>query len=194
MRGCPYYSPPPVRGRDGAGDENTRGARPPISPRGFTLIELCVVLVLVALVLSITLPRYGGILTRGTLRSEARRLSAAARYLSSEAARTGRTHYLNFDVGKDTYWVTADEGGGKPVEQTGPLAESYVLTDGFLFKDVTMPGKGQKSRGMQRIGFYAHGENDEAVVHLADFAKKRNYSLHLKPYGGRTEIFDYYYK
>lgn len=152
------------------------------------------VLVLVALVLTITLPRYGGMLTRGTLRSEARRLSAAARYLSSEAARTGRTHYLNFDVGKDTYWVTADEGGARPVEQTAPLAEPYTLTDGFLFRDVTVPGKGRKSRGTQRIGFFAHGENDEAIVHLADYAKKRTYSLHLKPYGGRTEIYDHYYK
>ena len=40
--------------------------------RGFTLIELAVALLIVALVVAIALPRYGGMLTRGGLRSEAR--------------------------------------------------------------------------------------------------------------------------
>ena len=151
-------------------------------------------MVIVALVIAIALPRYSGMLTRGSMRSEARRLAAAARYLSSEAARTGRAHYLNFDVGHDTYWVTVDEGGGRPVEESTHLTRRYLLSEGVMIRDVTVLGRGQKSRGTQRIGFFARGENEEAIVHLGDYAKSRSYSLHLKPYGGRTAFYDYDYK
>ncbi len=161
---------------------------------GFTLVELCVVLVIVGLVLAVVTPRFGAMLTRGTLRSEARRLSAAARHLSGEAARTGKPHYLNIDVGKDAYWVTVDEGRGRPAEPSDPLAAAYVLSEGVRFKDVAVAGRGGRAGGVQRIGFFRRGENDEAVIHLSDNARRRNISVHLKPYGGRTAIHDYYYK
>ncbi|MCX6356819.1 MAG: prepilin-type N-terminal cleavage/methylation domain-containing protein, partial [Candidatus Aureabacteria bacterium] len=91
--------------------------------RGFTLIELCVVLILIGLTLTLALPRYGGFLIRGGMRSDARRISALARYLSCEASRTGRTHYIDFEVGKDEYRVTVDAGGHRAKEAAGALAE-----------------------------------------------------------------------
>lgn len=163
------------------------------SRRGFTLIELCVVLVLVAILLTIALPRYGGFFIRGTLRSEARRIAALARYLSNESRRSGLVHYINFDVGHDEYWVTVDAGRAKATGSTAPLAEARVLPEGIRFRDVTVLGVGRKSLGVQRIAFRPRGENDEAIVHLSNYAKNRLYSLHLKPYHGKTEIFDYYY-
>lgn len=146
------------------------------------------VLVIIALALAIVLPRYGGMLTRGSVRSEARRLAATARYLSSEAARTGRVHYLNFDVGKDTYWVTVDEGAGKPVKTSTALARPHLLAEGILIRDVEVVGRGRRGRGTQRIGFFARGENEEAVVSLGDYSRRSSCSIHLKPYGGRTAI------
>lgn len=162
--------------------------------RAFTLIELCVVLVLIAVLVTIALPHYGGFLTRGSMRSEARRMAALARYLSSEARRSGLVHQLNFDVGHDEYWVTVNAGKAKPVDATSPLAEPRVLAEGIRFKDVMVLGVGQKSMGVQRVAFYPTGENDEAIVHLTDYDKKLSYSLHIKPYNGRTESFDYYYR
>ena len=159
--------------------------------RGFTLIELAVALLIVALVVAIALPRYGGMLTRGGLRSEACRLAAAARYLSSEAARTGRAHYLNLDVGGDSYWVTVDEGGRRQAELSTALARPHLLAPGILIRGVEVVGRGGgRSRGTRRIGFFARGENEEAVLRLGDQARRRSCSIHLKPYGGRTAVYD----
>ena len=38
------------------------------------------------------------------------------------------------------------------------------------------------------------GENDEAIVHFSDFGKKQAYSLYIKPYAGRSVIYDYDFK
>jgi prepilin-type N-terminal cleavage/methylation domain-containing protein len=161
---------------------------------GFTLIELAVVLILIGIVLSIVIPRYGGFLTRGTLRSELRRLAAVVRYLSDEASRSGRTYYLNFDIRKGTYWVTVDAGTSRAAEVDSHLTRIRQLPENVRFKDVMVYGTGKKSTGRQRIAFFPGGENEEAIVHSSDYDKRQIYSLHIKPYAGRSDIYDYEYK
>jgi Tfp pilus assembly protein FimT len=151
-------------------------------------------MVLIAVVLALVLPRYGGILIRGGMRSEARRLAAAVRYLRHEASRTDKTHYLTFDLSTDSYAVTIDEGKGRPVEESTHLAKAHVLAEGIRFKDVMVYKRGQRSEGKQVVGFYPKGESDEAIVHFSDYAKGRFCTLHIKPYNGRSDIYDYYYK
>jgi len=152
------------------------------------------VLVLIGVILVVVMPRYGGILTRGSMRSEARRLAALVRYLRHEAARTGRVHYLNFEVGRDEYWVSVGEGRGRAAEEATQLAKPHVLAEGVRFKDVTVYGRGKKSEGKQAVGFFPRGESDEAIVHFSDYAKGRFCTLHIKPYSARSDIYDYYYE
>lgn len=171
----------------------SRTTRDSKSGRGFTLIELCVVLVLIAIALAIAIPRYGGFMTRGTLRSETRRLASAARYLSHEASRTGKTHYLNFDPRRGRYWVTIDTGAARAVEERTQLAGSYTLPDGVRIADMLVVERGLRKHGRHQIGFYPRGESDEAIVRFSNMNKSRFYSLHIKPYG-RYEVYDYYYK
>lgn len=162
--------------------------------RGFTLIELCVVLVIISLILAVAIPRYGGFMTRGTMRSEARRLAALARYLRSEASRSGSVYYLNFSVEKGTYWVTVAGGRGRPVEERTHLTRPRPLPEGIRFKDVAIVGRAGKSQGRQMVAFYPKGESDEAIIHFSDYGRKQFYSLHIKPYSGRSVIYDYYFK
>lgn len=163
------------------------------SRHGFTLIELCVVLVIVAVVLAIAIPRYGGFITRGTMRSEARRISALARYLSREASRSGNVYRLDFDVDTDSYRVTVGAARGRPVEENTHLTRPRLLPDGIRFKDVAILWRAGKSHDKQTVAFYPKGENDEAIVHFSDYGRKRLYSLHIKPYAGRSVIYDYYF-
>lgn len=162
--------------------------------RGFTLIELCVVLVIISLILAIAIPRYGGFMTRGTMRSEARRLAALVRYLSSEASRSRNVYHLNFALDEGRYWVTVAGGRGRPAEVRTHLTKPRPLPEGIKFKDVAIVGRAGKSRGRNMVAFYPKGESDEAIVHFSDYGGKQFYSLHIKPYSGRSVIYAYYFK
>lgn len=147
--------------------------------------------VIIAAAIAILLPRTTGFLARGGMRSEARRLAALARYLRHEASRSGKTHYLTFDLGADTYWVTVDEGRGRPAEARTPLGGAHVLADGVRLRDVTVHGRGRRSSGRQQIAFTPKGECDEAIVHFSDWRRGRVFSLHIKPYFGRSDIYEH---
>jgi Tfp pilus assembly protein FimT len=153
-----------------------------------------VVLVIISLVMAIAIPRYGGFMTRGTMRSEARRLAALARYLISEASRSGNAYYLNFDVDKGRYWVTVGGGRGRPMQERTHLTKPRLLPGGIKFKDVAIVGRARKSQVRNMVAFYPRGESDEAIVHFSDYGGKQFYSLHIKPYSGRSVIYDYYFK
>lgn len=162
---------------------------------GFTLIELCVVLLLISLVVAILLPRYGGLFARSTIRSEARRLSSMVRYLRSEAVRTGKIHYLNFDIDDNSYWVAVWEGRGRPLEERTQLAKRRELPDSVRLKDVSIVYRAGKFHGRSQMAFYPGGASDEAIVHFAGGGAKRSeYSLHIKPFYSRSDMYDYYFK
>ena len=162
--------------------------------RGFTLIELCVVLVIISVILAVAIPRYSGFMTRGTMRSEARRIAALVRYLSRESSRSGNVYHLYFDVDKDSYRVAVSAGRGRPVEESTQLTRPRSLPDGIRFKDVAVLWRAGKSQERKTVTFYPKGENDEAIVHFSDFGKKQAYSLYIKPYAGRSVIYDYDFK
>jgi hypothetical protein len=129
------------------------------------------------------------------MRSEARRLAAVARYLSHEASRTGQTHYLNIGVRKNEYWVTVASGRRRAREESTIMTRRYALADNIRFKDVVVYAGGKKQQGTQVIGFYPKNTNDEAIIHFAGArGDKSAYSLHIKPYAGRSKMYDYYYR
>ncbi|MEJ2744779.1 MAG: hypothetical protein P8123_03695, partial [bacterium] len=140
------------------------------------------------------IPRYTGFMTRGTMRSEARRIAAMVRYLSRESCRTGNVYYLDFNVDKDIYGVAVAAVRGRPLQEDTQLTRPRLLPDGIRFKDVAILWRAGKSKLRQTVAFYPKGENDEAIVHLSDYGKKQFYSLHIKPYAGRSTIYDYYFK
>src|SRR5688572_10040470 len=75
--------------------------------RGFTLIELCLVLVLLATMLAIAMPALSGFWTRSRSRDTATQLLALTQYARSRAAAEVRLFRLNFDLNDNSYWVTA---------------------------------------------------------------------------------------
>jgi general secretion pathway protein H len=92
------------------------------SERGFTIIEIMIVLVIVALVTVVTVT---GLRTfaKSDLRSTATRMAGSIRYLFDRASTTGRVHRLVLDFDNGKYWaeVTDDQfilAAGKETEDT----------------------------------------------------------------------------
>ncbi len=159
--------------------------------RGFTLIELSIVILIIAIVTSIALPRLRSV-TAAELSAAARRLSATTRYLYEESALRGAPLVLFFDLDHQEYWVAhSEEGTGQLVEDTDLLARRVRLPPAVRIADVFVPGTGTFSEGLVPTRFYPEGYADRSVVHLVD-DDGHAYTLQIDPVRGRGEVSEGY--
>jgi general secretion pathway protein H len=69
----------------------------PIKARGFTLLELLIVLVVMGIMLAVAGPRIGKALTGLSIKTTARKVAAAMRYARSRAVSSGQAYNVVFD-------------------------------------------------------------------------------------------------
>jgi prepilin-type N-terminal cleavage/methylation domain-containing protein len=160
------------------------------SPRaegGFTLIELSIVVLIIAIVARIAIPRLRS-LTGAELTAATRRLANTTRYLYEEAALRGTVLTLYFDLDRQEYWVAhAEEDTGALVEDTDLLARRVTLPPDVRIAGVTVPGVGKFEQGLVPTRFYPEGYADRSVISLVD-EEGHSYTLRIDPIRGRAEI------
>ncbi len=157
--------------------------------RGFTLLELAVVMFLMALIMLIALP-YLGSLQPALMRSEARRLASRANYLYQEAGAQKVLIRLTFDLDNNGYYVTRlDPFAARPVfmPEGGPAGVRVIMPVGVRIRDVWVEGVGAVNRGQVSTQFYPSGYVDATVVHLTD-ANGEVFTLAIDPFTGRVSI------
>jgi prepilin-type N-terminal cleavage/methylation domain-containing protein len=156
---------------------------------GFTLIELSIVVLIIAIVTYFAFPRLRS-LSGAELSASTRRLAQTTGYLYEEAALRGTVLTLFFDLDQQQYWVAhPEEGTGYPIEDTDLLARRVALPDGVRITDVDVPGTGTISQGLVPARFYPEGYADQALVHLAD-ADGHTYTVRVDPLRGRGEVLE----
>ncbi|MBW6512311.1 MAG: prepilin-type N-terminal cleavage/methylation domain-containing protein [Desulfuromonadaceae bacterium] len=155
--------------------------------RGFTLIELTIVIALLGLFALVALPLLGNFGESGLKRS-ARQLAGVTRHLFNEAALTGKEHRLVFDPGNGSYRALLRENNGELVA-TGKR-NKMELAAGVRFRDIQQPGSGTGG-GEVITRIYPVGWMQETVLHLTDAAGEVM-TLRLMPFTGTTEIYTEY--
>jgi general secretion pathway protein H len=170
------------------GDGRLRAVR---SDRGFTLIELSIVVFIIAIVAGIAIPRLRDV-SGVELTSTTRRLSNTVRYVYEEAALRGLPYALVFDLDAQTYWVSMlDPETGEYVADDSLLSRKVALPDGVRVVDVILPVAGKVAGGLAPTHFYPEGFADESVIHLAD-QRDHAYTLRIDPVRGRGEVYEGY--
>jgi general secretion pathway protein H len=159
------------------------------SQAGFTLIELVLVVLLLGLLTSLTLPMLSG-LEPDQLNVTARRLSGTVKYLYNEAAMTGREHRLIFELPNGSYRAVKLSPSGELQTLQG-LGAEYKLRPGVRFMDIYQPQRGQRSDGEVTTTLMPGGWLQETIIHLQD-DNERKLTLRLVPLTGLTEIYDGY--
>jgi len=173
----------------GISDDGVSGDR--VGERGFTLIELSIVVLIIAIVARIAMPRIRDV-TAAELSAATRRLSATTRYVYEEAALRGTPLALFFDLDRQEYWVARpEEGGDGMMEDSDPLARRVRLPPDVRVADVFVPGTGTVSQGVVPARFYPEGYADRAVIHLVDDGGHA-YTVEIDPVRGRGEVFEGY--
>ncbi|HJU29532.1 MAG TPA: prepilin-type N-terminal cleavage/methylation domain-containing protein [Candidatus Binataceae bacterium] len=157
--------------------------------RGFTLLELAVVLFVIGLIMAIAMPYFGGVKS-AELRSEARRLASRASYLYEEAGAQKVLLRLTFDLNNNSYFVTRlDPFALRPafMPETGPAGGRSLMPEGVHIRDVWVEGAGSSKRGLASCQFYPSGAADAAVIHLAS-DRGAVMTLAINPFNGRVAI------
>ncbi len=157
--------------------------------RGFTLLELAVVIFMMGLVMAIAMPYFGSMQT-SQMRSEARRLASRANYLYQEAGAQKVILRLTFDLSNNGYYASRmDPFAAKPAfhPENGPAGVRVALPDGIWIRDVTVEGVGTFRRGLASAQFYPGGYVDATLVHLAD-SRGEVFTLAIDPFSGHVSI------
>src|SRR5260370_5526767 len=153
-----------------ASGEGTRAFSSMLVSPGFTLLELAIVIFIMGLMLTLTMPYLGGF-RRAQLRSQARRLAGRATYMFDQAAGHKLVLRLIFDIDINGYAVARlDPYSIKPVfaPDHTPSSRPVQMPSAIRIRDVTVEGIGTVNRGAVTCHFYPHRYVDDTVVHLED--------------------------
>lgn len=155
---------------------------------GFTLIELAVVVLIIALLSSLTLPLVTGF-GENKLESSARRLAGTVKYLYNESALKRQEYRLVFNLDEGTYGAKILREDGELVPADGRWKEQKLKGDVRIL-DVDVVGREKFTSGEATTVFFPSGWLEETVVHLKE--DDRTMTVRLMPFTGTSEIYDGY--
>ncbi len=137
--------------------------------RGFTLIELVIVLVLISLSIALVTPSLGRISGSLELKSTAKKISALLRHSRSEAIQKGNVQQVLFDRDLREIRIqgteSPEEQKGKEEQRTKTGPQKYRLPGGIQIKEVTT-GSPQYSADFPTVEFYPNGASNGAAITL----------------------------
>lgn len=166
---------------------------PVVHSKGFTLLELSLVLFIIGLLVTVLVPRLGG-LESARLEASAKRLAALVRYLSGEAAFRGQTYRIQYDLDQHRYGVqmlTPSQETKTFVADKSPMAQSVQLPTNITFADIRVPGIGRVNTGQVFTHFYPQGYTDPTVIHLRD-QQSRTITVIIPPITGEAAVYEGY--
>jgi type II secretion system protein H len=156
---------------------------------GFTLVELAVVLMILAVVLGLVLPEASSFLFRSDLKASSRRLAGAVSYARSQAMLEGRPWELTLDLDTASFWAVAlvKEDSSSDLD----TVRKRTLAGEVRFMDVQKLPDETKRAGRVVLLFQPKGLVEPAVIHLVGPGKQIQ-TLFVKAFNGRLVARDGY--
>jgi prepilin-type N-terminal cleavage/methylation domain-containing protein len=157
-----------------------------VTNRGYTLIELSVVVLLVGILLMIAVPRVSDTLLNDDLKVVTRRFIGAARELRNESVRERTDTLLHIDLNQPALWSdTADTTAEKRAEIR---KRAVRLPEGIRIVDVTQANEVKKTEGEAVIRFFRGGYITPTVIRLSK--EDRTFSLVFHPFLQTVSVYE----
>ena len=159
--------------------------------KGYTFVELTVVVVLIGMMISLAAPRIRHAVLTDDLKSTTRMITGIIRNLRGEALREQTAFFLHLDLESDQFWVDSEA-----MTEEGRLMErekASSFPEGVRVLDVWFRGKGKKDSGETIIRFNKKGYVQLSAIHLGS-EDGRAFTLVLSPYLRRVKVLDKYVK
>ena len=173
--------------------------------KGFTLIEIIIVMALMAIVMALVIPRVGRGFENMKLRRRTRECSAVLRYTRSVAIGTQQEQRVSFilhgDPEKEDYYeyykvthkaIKQEEEnydyGEKPPAELNRTKHRGKLDPGMYLRWRTDQDSDWEAEGGYEIFFSPRGFNSGGEIRFAYYEDDRSYIVKLEPVTGRVKI------
>ncbi len=143
------------------------------SRRGFTLVELILVMIVIFAVAAVVGPRYTDFFPSFQLKKSTEHLLAWARKARADAATTGTRQRLMLDIDHRKYWI---ENEPRPIKDPGtfvPLGGSWgeeTFPDPVRFDSIKGAETDSANAGIRYVEFRPDGTSTDATVILVNEA------------------------
>ena len=152
--------------------------------RGFTLVELLMVAMIVALLAGATGWFAIGTYKKMTIERSAKEIMLAAKYARIAAVEKGQTYELLLDAGQRSFALVC---GSEPV--SNQYTKPGSLTGDAVFEKISIASfsQGESDDGeYNTIAFNSDGSADAAVIGLGD--GKNQYTIYISPATGKARV------
>ena len=163
--------------------------------RGFTLIELIVVMVLIGVTMAFALPHLSSFVFSDPLKLATRKLTLLVTQTSRLAVRTSRPYQLKYDSSTRGFEVLAvDE---KETERENAVNDesnhlpTLQLPDSVLLKDISFAAAEEKISGSFSLRFSEKGYLEPCLIHLQNQSGDEM-TLKLSPFVGHVTLHQGY--
>jgi prepilin-type N-terminal cleavage/methylation domain-containing protein len=138
--------------------------------RGFTLLEILIVLVIVTLLIGIAIPNFRGAFEQTKLESASRNLATTFGTAQHLSVIHRLMFQIKFDLNNREYQIVPESGFLKENEDLPDFARRRKLPDGVKFGSVTIstPGSPETGGGLEYLAFYPNGSSDGATLTIYD--------------------------
>ncbi|NVM21204.1 MAG: prepilin-type N-terminal cleavage/methylation domain-containing protein [Desulfobacterales bacterium] len=157
--------------------------------KGYTLIELTVVVFLIGIMLALSVPRFRYGLFSDTLKVATRRMIGTVKSLRNKAVQDQKAYRLHFDLESERLWIEWNQMTNE--EQAVARGKASGLRGGIRILDVCRTGKGKSDVGETAIHFTKKGYVEQAVIHLGS-DDGRAHTIELSPFLGTIKTYDKY--
>jgi len=179
--------------------------------KGFTLIEILLVLGIIAMVSSIGIPAVGKLAFQ-RVSGATRRFVGTLRSVRNDSILLNRIYRLAINFEDQTWWVEnqnqlsvlgnetqagAEKDPKNPQPESGfSLDKKYgskpkQLPGGVVFKGVLTERDGKLEKGLAYIHFFPSGYAEQSIVYLNKKGMESGgYSLYVQPASGKIEVFN----
>ena len=157
--------------------------------KGFTLIELIVVISLISIMLFFAIPRFQRNVLSDSTKEVSRWILLKIPNIKERATREQKRYVLHVNLDSNKLWITH----GAMLEEALQSAETngYKLPEDIKLLDVEYPDQEKISVGQADIYFNEKGYSDKAMIHFENDDNEK-FSFLIDPFLLRVRLYNSY--